>query len=142
MQHTWKVAKYQHHNLATSVKSKHYTHTPTHTRTKKQNDLQLSDDQRAIYTERGSETITAQCTVDKNPTKMYFLGLYQYQWIRLHAPNTGGPGSIPGQGTKIPHIATREAACCNENECRQTQKNNKNEIPFKKCIFFLACLKE
>lgn len=29
MQHTWKVAKYQHHNLAvTSVKSKDYTHTP------------------------------------------------------------------------------------------------------------------
>jgi len=23
------------------------------------------------------------------------------QWIRLHAPNAGGLGSIPGQGTKI-----------------------------------------
>ena len=23
------------------------------------------------------------------------------QWLRLHAPNAGGPGSIPGQGTKI-----------------------------------------
>ena len=22
------------------------------------------------------------------------------QWLRLHAPNTGGPGSIPGQGTR------------------------------------------
>ena len=22
------------------------------------------------------------------------------QWLRLHAPNAGGPGSIPGQGTK------------------------------------------
>ena len=37
------------------------------------------------------------------------------QWLRLHAPNAGGPGSIPGQGTrshmhaatkKIPHPAT------------------------------------
>ena len=25
------------------------------------------------------------------------------QWVRLRAPNAGGPGSIPGQGTKIPH---------------------------------------
>ena len=22
------------------------------------------------------------------------------QWLRLHAPNTEGPGSIPGQGTR------------------------------------------
>ena len=24
-------------------------------------------------------------------------------WLRLHASNAGGVGSIPGQGTKIPH---------------------------------------
>ena len=29
------------------------------------------------------------------------------QWLRLHAPNTGGMGSIPGQGTKIPCAATK-----------------------------------
>ena len=36
------------------------------------------------------------------------------QWLRLHSPNAGGPGSIPGQGTrshmpqlKIPHAATK-----------------------------------
>ena len=43
------------------------------------------------------------------------------QWLRLRTPNTGGPGSIPGQGTrshmpqlgvlmpqlKIPHAATK-----------------------------------
>ena len=43
------------------------------------------------------------------------------QWLRLRAPNAGGPGSIPGQGTrshvpqlsvpvqqlKIPHAATK-----------------------------------
>ena len=27
--------------------------------------------------------------------------------LRLHAPNAGGTGSIPGQGTKIPHAAWR-----------------------------------
>ena len=37
------------------------------------------------------------------------------QWVRLCAPNAGGPGLIPGQGTrslmratmKIPHAATK-----------------------------------
>ena len=35
------------------------------------------------------------------------------QWLRLHAPNEGGRGSIPGRGTgphmpqlKIPHVTT------------------------------------
>ena len=27
------------------------------------------------------------------------------QWLRLHASNAGGAGSIPGRGTKIPHTA-------------------------------------
>ena len=27
------------------------------------------------------------------------------QWLRLRASNTGGMGTIPGQGTKIPHAA-------------------------------------
>ena len=27
------------------------------------------------------------------------------QWLRLHAPSAGGLGSIPGEGTKIPHAA-------------------------------------
>ena len=49
------------------------------------------------------------------------------QWQRFHAPSAGGPGSIPGQGTrshilqlrvrmpqlKIPHAATKDLACCN-----------------------------
>ena len=30
------------------------------------------------------------------------------QWLRLHAPNAGGPGLISGQGTKIPHAATKD----------------------------------
>ena len=28
------------------------------------------------------------------------------QWLRLHAPNAGGPGSSPGQGTRY-HITTK-----------------------------------
>ena len=50
------------------------------------------------------------------------------QWVRLCAPNAGGPGSIPGRGTrscmhaatksphaatKSLHAATKKAACCN-----------------------------
>ena len=45
------------------------------------------------------------------------------QWLRLHAPNAGGPGSIPGGGTrshmpqlrvpmqqlKIPHATTKRS---------------------------------
>ncbi|TEA42750.1 hypothetical protein DBR06_SOUSAS1610279, partial [Sousa chinensis] len=29
------------------------------------------------------------------------------QWLRLHTPNAGGPGSIPGQGTRshMPQIS-------------------------------------
>ena len=33
------------------------------------------------------------------------------QWLRLHAPNAGGPSSIPGQGTKIP-----QATWCTQNK--------------------------
>ncbi|TEA36869.1 hypothetical protein DBR06_SOUSAS44310013, partial [Sousa chinensis] len=43
------------------------------------------------------------------------------QWVRLHAPNAGGPGSIPGQGTrshmhattKSSHATTKEPTSCN-----------------------------
>ena len=31
------------------------------------------------------------------------------QWLRLHAPNAGGPGSIPGWGTNIPYTTTKPA---------------------------------
>ena len=59
-----------------------------------------------------------------------------FQWVKLHAPNAGGPSSIPGQelhsacmhattksshaATKSPHAATKDPtglnkdpACCN-----------------------------
>ena len=37
------------------------------------------------------------------------------QWLRLHASNAGGMGSIPGQGTKIPHAS----------QCGQIEKKKK-----------------
>ncbi|TEA31943.1 hypothetical protein DBR06_SOUSAS8310198, partial [Sousa chinensis] len=49
------------------------------------------------------------------------------QWVRLHAPNAGGPGFDPWSGnwishatteslhatTKSLHAATKDPACCN-----------------------------
>ena len=35
-------------------------------------------------------------------------------WLRLHASTAGGVGSIPGQGTKIPHVAQ-----CSQNNIKQ-----------------------
>ena len=43
------------------------------------------------------------------------------QWLRLHASNAEGPGSNPGQGTKIPHAVW----------CDQKLINLKKEIYFK-----------
>ena len=42
------------------------------------------------------------------------------QWIRLRAPNAGGPGSIPGQGTRSHmHAATKSShATAEEPACR------------------------
>ena len=45
------------------------------------------------------------------------------QWIRLHAPNAGGPGLIPRQGTRSHmhvateslHVTTKEPACRNQD---------------------------
>ena len=40
------------------------------------------------------------------------------QWLRLHAPNAGGPDLIPGQGTKILHATS----------CRKKKLNNNEKI--------------
>ena len=46
------------------------------------------------------------------------------EWLRFHAPNSGGPGSIPDLGTRShmeqllrPQATTRESAPCNERYC-------------------------
>ena len=36
-------------------------------------------------------------------TKVEFQDFLVVQWLRLRDPSAGGVGSIPGQGTKIPH---------------------------------------
>ena len=33
------------------------------------------------------------------------------QWLGLQAPNAGGPGLIPGQGSKMPRVATKTWHC-------------------------------
>ncbi|TEA25605.1 hypothetical protein DBR06_SOUSAS2510013, partial [Sousa chinensis] len=37
------------------------------------------------------------------------------QWVRFHAPNAGGLGSIPGRGTRSHMYAATKSlhACCN-----------------------------
>ena len=45
------------------------------------------------------------------------------QWLRLRNPNAGGPGSVPGQGTKS-HIYHNEKILCAGTKicCRQINK--------------------
>ena len=62
------------------------------------------------------------------------------QWLRLHAPNAGGTGSIPGQGTKIPQATeqlspqarTREFKHCSERPCMMQQSSHKDPMQPKK----------
>ena len=30
-------------------------------------------------------------------------------WLGLRAPKTGGPGSVPGQGSKTPHVVKQRS---------------------------------
>ena len=52
------------------------------------------------------------------------------QWLKLHAPDAGGPGSIPGQGSrshllqlKIPHLATKIEDPCTATKTQHSQIN-------------------
>lgn len=54
---------------------------------------------------------TILCFVSKKKNQFHFLVIKgapgispAVQWLRLHASNAGFVGSIPGGGTKIPHI--------------------------------------
>jgi len=56
------------------------------------------------------------------------------QWLRLHAPNAGGPGSILGQGTrshmaatKSSHAAVKDSICHNERKKRMLYTANKTQ---------------
>ena len=53
----------------------------------------------------------------------------EVQRLRFHAPNAGGPGSIPGQGTrshvlqlKISRAATKVPRAATETQCSQINK--------------------
>ena len=57
------------------------------------------------------------------------------QWLRLLAPSAGGPGSIPGQGTrshmpqlKIPHAATKTQ---HNQYLKKKKKKERKEMPGK-----------
>ena len=41
------------------------------------------------------------------------------QWLRLCAPNAGGPGLIPSQGTKIPQAETQILCSATKTLCSQ-----------------------
>ena len=54
-----------------------------------------------------------------------------FQWSRLHIPNSGGPGLIPGQGTRsqMPQLKTcmlrqRSTISCAANKTRHSQLNS------------------
>ena len=55
------------------------------------------------------------------------------QWLKLCTPNAGGPGSIPGQGTR-PHI--KQIRVCMP-QLRLVQSNK--EIKIKKYIYLKPC---
>ena len=62
-------------------------------------------------------------------------------WLQPHTPNAGGPGSIPGQGTrsrmpqvKILHATTKNPACHNQDPAQPNQsilKKKKKKQPTK-----------
>ena len=51
--------------------------------------------------------------------KSKYLGTpLRVQWLIIHFATQGDTGSIPGQGTKMPHATTREPTCHKERFCR------------------------
>ena len=55
-----------------------------------------------------SEPSRTTPAANSNGFKKVFIGnSLAVQWLRLCGPNAGGPGSIPGRGTKILHAARR-----------------------------------
>ena len=56
----------------------------------------------------------------KHSAKLKIISMV-VQWVRPHAPNAGGPGSIPGwetgshmhAATRSSHATTKNSTCCN-----------------------------
>ena len=68
-------------------------------------------------------------TLNKCPKTGFGTSLV-VQWVRLHGPNAGGPGSIPGQGTrswthaatKSPHVTVKILCATTKTRCSQKEK--------------------
>ena len=51
------------------------------------------------------------------------------QWVRLHAPNAGDPGSIPGWGTRSHvHAATKSLHAARKIPCAPTKTQHNQHI--------------
>ena len=65
-----------------------------------------------------------------NYSEMLTVGLLAVQCLRLCPPHAGGTGSIPGEGTKIPHGADHGKKMLLEHLlCGATAVNKRGDIP-------------
>ena len=63
------------------------------------------------------------CLPSHSTLKLLFWGTSLVaQWLRLHAPNTGGPGSIPGQGTRSHMHAANKSSHATTKSLHATAK--------------------
>ena len=61
---------------------------------------------------------------------MLTVGLLAVQCLRVHPPHAGGTGSIPGEGTKIPHVADHGQKMLLEHLlCGATAVDKRGNIP-------------
>ena len=66
-----------------------------------------------------SGTVLASGKTKMNRNDAYLRTSLVTQWLRLRAPNAGGPGSIPGQGNRSHmHAATKTSATTQEPSSR------------------------
>ena len=49
------------------------------------------------------------------------------QWLRLRAPNAGGPRSIPGQGTRPQVLQLKHPALCNKRNHHNEKPTHRNQ---------------
>ena len=58
-------------------------------------------------------------------------------WLRLQASDAGGEGSIPGQGTKIPHATPCSMA---KKKKKQEEATQQSRLCLLKCASYWICL--
>ena len=71
---------------------------------------------RALASYASGTGVSSLWGASTSPSKQNLGTSLAVQWVRLHAANAEGMGSIPGQGTKIPHAV----------KCSQKINNNSN----------------